>query len=235
MNTYRQLVYMVIDELKGETDDFTFTEDHVMFLLSKYRAFLLKQRYADIKKPIPESNYQTLCLELIETPAIAGVPCEGGTYLKTKAKIPFTMKIGTPKVYPSDYFQGSNITYIERDRMRYIGYNKYMGNIIYCALGPDNYLYLQSVSNPQFLYMKSIKFTGVFEDPEAASELECNEDGKICDIIDKEFPIEEALVPPLIELVVKELRQAEYSPADEKNNANDDLDNVAMVANKQSK
>lgn len=235
MNTYRQLVYMVIDELKGSADDFTFTEDHVMFLLSKYRAFLLKQRYADIKKPIPESNYQTLCLELIETPAIAGVPCEGGTYLKTKAKIPFTMKIGTPKVYPSDYFQGSNISYIERDRMRYIGYNKYMGNIIYCALGPDNYLYLQSVSNPQFLYMKSIKFTGVFEDPEAASELECNEDAKVCDTIDRIFPIEEALIPPLIELVVKELRQAEYSPADEQNNANDDLDNVAMVANKQSK
>ena len=68
MNTYRQLVYMVLDELKGSADDFTFTEDHVMFLLSKYRAFLLKQRYADIKKPMPESNYQTLCLELIEVP-----------------------------------------------------------------------------------------------------------------------------------------------------------------------
>lgn len=234
MSTYRQLVYMVLDELKGESDDFTFTEDHVMFLLSKYRTFLLKQRYADIKKQIPESNYQTLCLELIEVPAIAGVPCEGGTYLRTKSKIPFTMKIGSPKVYPVDYFQGSNITFISRERMRYVGYNKFMQNITYCALGPDNYLYLQS-SNPQFLYMENIRFTAVFEDADSASELECNEEGKVCDIIDKEFPIEEALVPPLIELVVKELRQAEYSPADEQNNANDDLDNVAMVANKQSK
>lgn len=234
MNTYRQLVYMILDELKGLSDDFTFTEDHVMFLLSKYRAFLLKQRYADIKKPMPESNYQTLCLELIEVPAIAGVPCEGGTYLRTKAKIPFTMKVGNSKVYPVDYFQGSNITFISRDRMRYIGYNKFMQNVIYCAIGPDNYLYFQS-NNPQFLYMKNIRFTGVFEDPETASELECNEDGKTCDIIDRIFPIEEALIPSLIELVVKELRQAEYSPADEQNNANDDLDNVAMAANKQSK
>lgn len=234
MSTYRQLVYMVLDELKGESDDFTFTEDHVMFLLSKYRTFLLKQRYADIKKQIPESNYQTLCLELIEVPAIAGVPCEGGTYLRTKSKIPFTMKVGNPKVYPVDYFQGSNITFVSRERMRYVGYNKFMQNIIYCALGPDNYLYLQS-SNPQFLYMENIRFTAIFEDADSASELECNEEGKVCDIIDKEFPIEEALIPPLIELVVKELRQAEYSPADEQNNANDDLDNVAMVANKQSK
>lgn len=234
MNTYRQLVYMVLDELKGSADDFTFTEDHVMFLLSKYRAFLLKQRYADIKKPMPESNYQTLCLELIEVPAIAGVPCEGGSYLRTKAKIPFTMKVGNPKVYPVDYFQGSNITFISRDRMRYVGYNKFMQNIIYCTLGPDNYLYLQS-NNPQLIYMENIRFTAVFEDSETASELECNEDGKICDTIDRTFPIEEALVPPLIELVVKELRQAEYTPADEKNNANDDLDNVAMTANRQSR
>lgn len=234
MSTYRQLVYMVLDELKGESDDFTFTEDHVMFLLSKYRTFLLKQRYADIKKQIPESNYQTLCLELIEVPAIAGVPCEGGTYLRTKSKIPFTMKVGNSKVYPVDYFQGSNITFVSRERMRYVGYNKFMQNIIYCALGPDNYLYLQS-SNPQFLYMENIRFTAVFEDADSASELECNEEGKVCDIIDKEFPIEDALIPPLIELVVKELRQAEYSPADEQNNANDDLDNVAMVANKQSR
>ncbi|QWM90118.1 hypothetical protein [uncultured phage cr18_1] len=83
--------------------------------------------------------------------------------------------------------------------------------------------------------MENIRFTAVFEDSETASELECNEDGKICDTIDRTFPIEEALVPPLIELVVKELRQAEYTPADEKNNANDDLDNVAMTANRQSR
>ena len=232
MNTYGQLVYMVIDELKGDSDDFTYTEDHVIFLLNNYRALLLKQRYSDIKRPMPESNYQTLCMETMEVPAIAGVPCEGGSYLRTVNKVPFTMKIGNPRVYPVDFYQGSNITFISRERMKYVGYNKYMQNIIYCSLGPDNYLYFTS-SNPQFLYLENIKFTAVFEDARAASELECTpEDGKTCDIIDKVFPIEESLVPTLIELVVKELRPAAYSPADELNNANDDLDNVAMTANK---
>lgn len=232
MNTYGQLVYMVIDELKGDSDDFTYTEDHVIFLLNNYRALLLKQRYSDIKRPMPESNYQTLCMETMEVPAIAGVPCEGGSYLRTVNKVPFTMKIGNPRVYPVDFYQGSNITFISRERMKYVGYNKYMQNIIYCSLGPDNYLYFTS-SNPQFLYLENIKFTAVFEDAKAASELECTpEEGKACDIIDKVFPIEESLVPTLIELVVKELRPAAYSPADELNNANDDLDNVAMTANK---
>jgi hypothetical protein len=42
MTTYRELVYMVLDELKAKSDDFYYTEDHIIFLLDKYRAFLLK-------------------------------------------------------------------------------------------------------------------------------------------------------------------------------------------------
>ena len=57
---------MIADELELFSDDATYTEDHIIYLLGKYRAFLLKQRYADIKKQIPESNYQTICLDLIE-------------------------------------------------------------------------------------------------------------------------------------------------------------------------
>ena len=81
MSKYRELVYMVLDELKLSSDDSYFTEDHIIFLLGKYRTLLLKQRYSDIKKPIPESNYQTICLNLVRVPAISGEPCEGGLYL----------------------------------------------------------------------------------------------------------------------------------------------------------
>ena len=145
---------MALDELKLSSDDAQFTEDHVMFLLNKYRTFLLKQRYSDIKKQIPESNYQTICLDLIQVPAISGDACEGGTYLRSKEKIPFLMKIGIPRVYPLEYYQGE-ITYVSRDRMRYVGYNKFLQNIIYCSIGPDNYLYFKS-SNPQYLYLEKV-------------------------------------------------------------------------------
>lgn len=225
MSTYRELTYMVLDELKVASDDAQFTEDHVIFLLTKYRTFLLKQRYSDIKKQIPESNYQTICLDLIEVPAIAGIPCEGGYYLRSKDKVPFLTQIGTPRIYPYDYYQGE-ITYVSRDRMRYIGYNKYLQNIIYCSIAPDNYLYFKS-NNPQFLYLERIKFTGIFQDSKEASELQCSDEegNKICDVLDRVFPIEEALIPPLIELTVKELTGAEYRPDDESNNAKDDLTN----------
>ena len=226
MSTYKELVYMCLDELKLYSDDALYTEEHIMFLLGKYRTFLIKQRYSDVKKQIPESNYQTICLDLIEVPAISGEPCEGGSYLRSKEKIPFLMKIGNPRVYPIDYYQGE-ITYVSRDRMRYVGYNKYLQNIIYASLGPDNYLYFKSF-NPQFLYLEKIRMTGIFEDTLAASELQCpDENGNtVCDVLDREFPIENALIPPLIQLVVEELTKAEYKPEDKENNSDDDLSEV---------
>ena len=226
MSTYKELVYMCLDELKLYSDDALYTEEHIMFLLGKYRTFLIKQRYSDVKKQIPESNYQTICLDLIEVPAISGEPCEGGSYLRSKKKIPFLMKIGNPRVYPIDYYQGE-ITYVSRDRMRYVGYNKYLQNIIYASLGPDNYLYFKSF-NPQFLYLEKVRMTGIFEDTLAASELQCpDESGNtVCDVLDREFPIENALIPPLIQLVVEELTKAEYKPEDKENNSDDDLSEV---------
>ena len=227
MSTYKELVYMCLDELKLYSDDALYTEEHIMFLLGKYRTFLIKQRYSDVKKQIPESNYQTICLDLIEVPAISGEPCEGGSYLRSKEKIPFLMKIGNPRVYPIDYYQGE-ITYVSRDRMRYVGHNKYLQNIIYASLGPDNYLYFKSI-NPQFLYLEKVRMTGIFEDPKAASELQCPDESgdTVCDVLDREFPIEAALVPPLIELVVKELLGVEYRPDDKTNDAKDELSEVA--------
>ena len=224
---YKDIVYMVLDEIKSTSDDAFFTEEHVLLLVNNYRNFILKQRYSDIKKPIPESNYQTICLNLIQVPAVAGVPCGGGTFLRSKEKVPFMMKIGTPKVYPINYYLGE-ITYVSRERMRYVGYNKYLQNIIYASLGPDNYLYLQS-SNPQYLYLEKIRLTGIFENIESVSNLLCDDSGDSinCDIMDKTFPIEDALVPPIIELVVKELLGAEYRPKDESNDAKDGLSEVA--------
>lgn len=223
MKTYRQLVYMVLDELKLMSDDSSFTEDHIIFLLSNYRAFLLKQRYADIRKEVPLSNYQTICLNLEKHEGIEGLSC-GDTYMRSTVKIPETMSIGHSRVHSDDYFNGE-ITYVSKDRLRYVGHNKWLQNIIYATKGPDGYLYMKS-SNPQFYYLERIKLTGIFSDTEEASELEC-EQSESCDILDKDFPLEEAIIPPLIELVVKELTGAIYKPEDSENNAMDDLANLA--------
>lgn len=223
MSTYSELVYMVLDKLKLTSNDASFTEDHIVFLLNKYRVLLLKQRYADIKKQIPESNYQTICLELIQVPAISGEPCEGGTYLRSKEKIPNLMKIGNVNVYPLDYYQG-DISYISRERMKYVGFTKYTKNTIYCSLGPDSYLYFKS-SNPQHLYLENVCMVGIFEDASKATSLGENSN---CDFLDNEFPIEGALVPVLIEMVYNSLINDVYRPKDDINNDKDDLSGISV-------
>lgn len=226
MSTYRELVYMALDEVKGQSDDFNYNEDHIIFLLDKYRALIIKQRYSDLKKEIPESAYQTLCLDLIEVPAISGLPCEGGSYLRSKNKIPFILPIGSPTVYPIDYYQSAFIQLVSRERMRFVGDNKYLQNIIYCSIGPDGYLYFNS-SNPQFIYLQKVRFTAIFENTKEAAENTCEEDSSVCDALDKEFPLEEAYIPAVMELVLKELLGVAYRPKDTNNNAHDDLGDVA--------
>ena len=216
---------MVLDELKVSSDDSTYTEDHIVFLAGRYRTFLLKQRYySDLKKQIPESNYQTLCLSLEQAEAIEGLPCEGGYYLRTTKPIPNLMPFGITRIYPSGSYYKGNIEFVTKDRFKFTGHNKWLQNIIYATLDPDGRIYLTS-ENPQFLYLQKATLTGIFEDAEKASELECDKDGetKECDILERDFPLEDALIAPLIELITHELSPSVAAPEDKENNANDNL------------
>ena len=107
--------------------------------------------------------------------------------------------------------------------MRYVGSNPYLKNIIYSSIGPDLHLYLNS-SNPQFLYLKKLRMSAVFEDFDEVSDLLCDNDGtpQPCDVLDMEFPIRQYMVPTLIELVVNELSKGVILKEDETNNAKDD-------------
>ena len=225
MSTYRELTSMVLDELKIISDDSLIQTEHIIFLLDKYRTFLLKQRYSDIKKEIPESNYQTICLDLEPKQAFEGDTCSN-VYLWSKQEIPNMLTISIPKISPMDYFS-SNITYVNRERFKYVGNNRFLQNIIYSTLAPNKHLYLKS-NNPQYKYLERVQLIGVFEDSSKASELSCDAEvsGK-CDILDMDFPIEEGLIPQMIELIVKELSGVIYRPADTTNNATNDLNKVS--------
>ena len=226
-----ELVYSCLDLSKAATsDDSWITEEHVIFLLKKYRSFLIKKEQDKEKSSqdiASEFEYQQICLDLEKVPAIDGDPCTGGYYLRTTQKIPKILESTLPRVYPLDFYQGIYISYVSRDRMRYVGTNPYLQNIIYTSLGPDMHLYLNS-SNPQFLYMKKLRISAIFEDMDEAAELLCDDSGEdvSCDVLDMEFPIRDYLVPPLIELVVKELSGSKYLPRDSRNDADDGLSKI---------
>lgn len=218
--TYREIIYACLDSIKAISDDSYITEEHVLFFLSKIRGLVLKQVYSNIKKEIPESNYQTIQLGLVKASSIS-IGCRDNTYLKSIEKVPTVIPIGTTNIYPMDYFHSAHITFINRDRMKFVGHNKWLKNIIYVTIGPDQYLYLTS-SNPQFQYLQRVSMTGIFEDPMEVAKLGCNK----CDILDSQFPLEESLVSQVIELTVKYLIGIVYRPKDNNNNAQDDMSDI---------
>ena len=225
MAKYKEVVSMVLDMLKITSDDSVITEGHIIFLAGRYRSFLLKQRYSsDLKKQVPESNYQTLCLDLEKVEAIEGLPCEGGYYLRTTKEIPTLLPFGNTRLYTSGNYYKGEITFVTKDRFKYVGYNNWLWNMVYATLDPNGRIYLTS-DNPQFLYLKNATLTGIFENVEEASELECDNQGnpETCDILDRDFPLEDALIAPLIELITKELSPSVAAPMDKENNADDSL------------
>ena len=232
MTTYREVVFMALDELKLISNDATYTPEHLIFLADKMRALLLDRRYRDARKgEVSRSNYQEICLELVEVPAIPGTTCYG-EYLKSTEKVPSLMNIGIKHIYPVDYFNSEHISYIPLERMPYVGYNKWLSNMVYVTKGPDDYLYLKS-SNPQFLYLKKLKIDAVFQNSQEATKLSCgNSIDSNCDILDSEFPLEDTLISVLIQLMVQELSGARYLPTDKQNNASDDMSGLMGVTPK---
>lgn len=217
--TLREIVYLISDELKLMSDDSYFNEDHIKFLVNKYRVFLLNQQYSkDVRKAIPESNYQTIKLNLKQVSSVEDCPCSE-YYLKSEEEIPHTLPFSMNKAYSTinDY----RITFVSKERFKYTSFNRWTKNIIY-ATNIDGHIYLTS-NNPQFFYLEELNFKGIFEDVEKVSSL--NED--YCDILDIEYPLEEGLVPLLIQSVVQELSPKTITPEDSYNNASDDKSNLA--------
>lgn len=222
--TYNEIVFICKDLLKIISDDATFEDEHIIFLASKFRNLLIKKYYDTPKKTIPDSMYQTICLDLTYSDHVD--ICGINDYLVSVQEVPFIIPIGNTKVFTLDYFL-NNIEFVSHRRFSYIGNSKYINNIIFATIAPNNNLLYLKSGNKNFLSLEKIKVTAIFEDINKVNDLLCA-CGLCCraDIMEQQFPIEDALVPELIELIIKDLAMGIYHPADPKNNANDDLSNI---------
>lgn len=229
---------MINDLCKQLSDDSTYTEDHILFLINKYRGALLSQ-YLKLKNRVPHSNYQTIQITLEPTSDNKALY----VHLQSTATIPNIMPIGNPSVTADSYYTQHlssqmplDINLISRERMKYVGYQKYLANVMYCSINPQTQLLEAKVDNSFINFIAehapfNIQITAVFEDAIAASNL-TNETG---DLFDKEFPLDSALLPNLLQAVLKDLIGANYRPKDDVNNATDDLARLAYFIAKNAK
>lgn len=240
MSTYRELIYMVLDKLKESTDDAYFKEEHIAFLLDKYRPFLLKQRYADIRKSIPQNNYSIFKLELNQNDGtLDGL---GSTFEYTTTGNIYGSTIAMPRIVSFNddieefkifnFGETSNgdkqfigdFSIVNKERFKYVGSNKWLKKFLYATIGPDYFLYLK-VNDDTIVLPQYILVQAIVETPKQHLGLILP---TVTDYLDMVYPLEEALVPPLLELVVKDLANDVYKPEDSKNNATDDLSQVSQ-------
>ena len=212
---------MCLDLLKVNSDDSYFTEDHVIYLLNKFRSLVLKKKYEKEldQNAVNDDNYQTVVLDMDVTTSINGISCPSAHYLRSVQEIPPMLDVGMQYVFAEDFFE-HEITCVSMRRFKYACENKYFKNMMYATIGPDQHLYIKS-ANPQFIYLNRVNFRGIFDDADKASKLtgDCVE----CDILDRQFPMEESLIQLVVDYTVKTMAQSVYAPKDDKNNADDDL------------
>lgn len=211
-----EVIYYCLDAIKAFSDDAYVNEDHVLYLISKYRASLLQQYY-NTKKPITESNYQIIDLNLKRVfNTYTSKAC-----LKSDEIVPTLMTITKPVVLLFNGLETEMIEVVPFSRMKFTGYNKWKNNFIYAAISPEKNLHLIS-NNQQTKFLEKVKFRGIFEDFTKPYELM-----GITDIMEEEFPMEYALIPDLLIRVVKDVLGTAWRMADTRNNAADELADIS--------
>jgi hypothetical protein len=231
MTTFGQIVYMVLDMMKELHDDAYYTEEHIIFLASKMRALLLERKYKNSRNQtfteMSDENTQEICLHL-EPNEMSPAGCSG-MWLRSIEEIPDTIGVSNAKISTVSDMLQCTVAFIPKERMPYVGYNKWLKKILYAAKSDDGHLYVTG-SNPQFMYLSNLKMSAVFTDPQKAAELSCDGDGAgKCNILEMEFPLEQALIPSCIELTVQELMGSRYAPQDKQNDAKDGLADVSVT------
>lgn len=233
MATLGEIVYMALDILKERSDDAYYTEEHMAFLAKRMRSLLLEKKYTASKMKtfldLPDEDRQTLCMEL--EPG-TGLPLScGHGWLRTTEKVPQEMPVAAARVYPvSDVIQ-SMVTLVPVERMPYVGHNRWLRDIIWCARSDDGHYWLRS-THPEFMMLERIRVSAVFSDPEEVWRMQCRGEGKACDPMAMEFPLEGALIPQCVELMVQEIAGSRYAPEDKDNDARDGLGRAAVTQTK---
>lgn len=226
--TYRELVYMIKDLLKDASDDSHFTEDHIVFLINKYRSMFIRKYYKEESK-IPENLKQTICLDLERC-----VDCMGDKEtLRSIQSIPEL--IGFENNVTSgidlslgDYYSNYRLSFVSFQRFPFTNSNRFLKNIVYIAMSPDRKLNINIEGNMDAAYLEAINLTGVFEDPSKAAEYSCNQQQKECDPLDRNIYLDNSLQAIIIKAILQDLSYGLYKPKDNLNNAKDDLSNNSV-------
>lgn len=210
--TYRDLVFIIIDELKILSDDSTFEPEHFSFAINKYRALLFSQKYKGKKVDIPTVWYQRLTVPF--TTKVTGT----SLYKSTK-KIPQVLDITDPWKYTFIIEQNKyteTINFVNPHKFKFTGFNKWLATQKYATIGIDGFMYVKRSDSAD---NQSLYYDTILDNPIDADSFN---NTNTPDFLDIEFPCEESMIQPIIDLCLKEFSSVIGISRDITNNASDD-------------
>ena len=239
MRSYRELVFSVLDSVKVFSDDSVWETDHIVSLLTKYRVLLFTQKYKGKKVEIPFSYYQRLNV-YFDTNYSDGSICKSSKQLPN---ILDTTNLWQYTFVHNDGMRSENLNFINPQKFKNVGYNKWLKSQVYVTIDLDNYMYAKSPENNIYLIGESGTNTLISEDglnqlvaenlvdsyvyydtilDNPIDGYRFNGDDSL-DVLDFIFPCEESLIQPIIDLCVKEIAAINGMPRDVTNNSTDDI------------
>lgn len=215
---------MVRDLLKISSDDSYITSQHILFMLEKFRAYVLKSKYEGKESEIPDADKSTIKieLELVSDNEISGIPL-----LRSTEPLPSETIFDSISIRTNRLMGNPNIVYVPFERFPYAGNNRYLKNIIYWTIDNEDYVLVKSC-DPHFEYLRELTLDGVFESPLEVAESESACKNLEVNYDDVDFCLEDDLVQLVIDYVVKTFTNSIYKPEDVQNNTNDDLAGLAV-------
>lgn len=241
MKTYRDMIFIVLDELKIMSDDSVWEYEHIVALLNKYRAMLIKQRYLDKKVPMPSAFYQRLKLSF-------DINFYRGRIFKSTKKLPAITGNSMLNLHTFLFMDNGyqlNVNLINSQQFRVISYSRWPLKETCGTIANDGYMYIYSPAGaviPAFMdnngdiiveedAAEKILVSEVFKnqilyyDTILDNPLDIIEFNKLTvdSFLDVEFPCDESLSHVIVSLCLDELSKAMAIPRDEVNNANDDI------------
>ena len=171
---------------------------------------------------MPTEIKQELCLSLTLTDKVDGYSCAGK--ILTTQVLPASIKIKGKEGPLLVRVEDGSVISLNRvavERIPYLFENRYLQNVTYCAEDLSGKLLIIS-NNNKYKFLKNIKVTDVFSNPDEASKLSCNYDSSINDVWEKPYACEIGMIDNIVNLVVKDLLRTVQIPSDNKNDSLDD-------------
>ena len=236
-------MFSVLDSVKIFSDDSVWETDHIVSILTKYRSLLFNQKYKGKKVEIPFAYYQRLNVYF-------DTSYNGGLTYKSIKQLPNILDTTNLWQYTfvhNDGMRTENLNFINPQKFKVVGYNKWLKGQVYITIDLDNYMYakIPAISSGNSINLISEYETGTLISEDGLNQLVVENlvdsyvyydtildnpidgyrfnDNDELDVLDFIFPCEESLIQPIIDLCVKEIAAINGITRDVTNNATEDI------------